>query len=275
MPSNYGYCILCINWYSVLIVQIATWNVNSIRARVDLVAAWLADQCPDVCCLQETKCTDDDFPFETFEEIGYQVAHHGLSHWNGVAIMSRVGLRKIFRGFHGHQEEPFNEARSISAECGGVRVWSIYAPNGRALDDPHYLFKLVWLERLRGDLIATRAAKSSTVVVGDFNVAPSDLDIYDPRRWKSRTHASAPERAAIEALLELGFFDLAREWDGEDPFYTWWNYRSKLDDDKGLRIDLALGSEEVFQRIKAVSVDRMARRAERPSDHAPLIVELY
>ncbi len=254
-------------------MQVATWNVNSIRARSDLVAEWLADQRPDVCCLQETKCTDDDFPFDVFEGIGYQVAHHGLNHWNGVAILSRIGLRKVRRGFRGTQSEPFNEARSISADCGGVRVWSIYAPNGRALDDPHYLFKLVWFERLRGDLIDAKAAKNPTIVTGDFNVAPSDLDIYDPRRWKHRTHASAPERAAIEALLDLGFFDLAREWDGDDPSYTWWNYRSKLDEDRGLRIDLALGSEAMFERLKGVSVDRMARRAERPSDHAPLIVD--
>jgi len=256
-------------------VQVATWNVNSIRARASLVAAWLADQRPEICCLQETKCKDVDFPFEMFEDIGYQVAHYGLSHWNGVAILSRVGLRKVRRGFSGYQEEPFNEARSISAECGGIRVWSIYAPNGRTLDDPHYLFKLVWFERLRGELVASKASKGPTVVVGDFNVAPADTDIYDPRRWKHRTHASAPERAAIEALLALGFFDLAREWDGDDPSYTWWNYRSKLEDDKGLRIDLALGSEEVLQELKGVTVDRLARRAERPSDHAPLVVELF
>jgi len=254
-------------------MRVATWNVNSIRARVDLVATWLVDQSPEVCCLQETKCKDTDFPTETFENLGYEVAHHGLNHWNGVAILSRVGLRKVSKGFSGHQEEPFTEARSISADCGGTRVWSIYAPNGRALDDPHYLFKLVWFERLRSDLSLKRGAKGSTLVVGDFNVAPADIDIYDPRRWKYRTHASIPERAAIKALLSLGFFDLAREWDAEDPSFTWWNYRSKLDENKGLRIDLALGSEDVFQNLRGVTVDRMARRAERPSDHAPLVID--
>lgn len=255
-------------------MRVVTWNVNSIRARVDLVAGWLADQRPDVCCLQETKCTDAVFPDEVFTDLGYEVAHHGIDHWNGVAILSKVGLVDVQAGFRGEQQEPFHEARLIAATCGGVRIWSIYVPNGRELDDPHYLFKLVWFERLRAELLLDEAAGQPSLVVGDFNVAPADIDIYDPKRWRRRTHASPAERAALQALLDLGFHDLAREWAPDDPMFTWWNYLSKLENDRGLRIDLAFGSAEVRERLKGVTVDRRARQVERPSDHAPLVVEL-
>jgi exodeoxyribonuclease III len=255
-------------------VQIVSWNINSIRARVAQVIGWLDENRPEVCCLQETKCPDGIFPHESFAAIGYEVAHHGVDHWNGVAIASRVGLSEVARGFTGPQRPPFDEPRVIAAGCGGVRVWSIYAPNGRELDDPHYLYKLVWFERLRAELITARAASGSSVVVGDFNVAPGDIDIYDPKRWKRRTHASPPERAALSALCDLGLQDLARCWSPEEAMFTWWNYRANLEGDRGLRIDLALGSAEVLDRLSGVRVDRSARAATRPSDHAPLVVSL-
>ena len=251
-------------------VRIATWNVNSIRARVEVVMAWLATHRPDVVCLQETKCTDEAFPFDAFEEAGYEVAHHGVNHWNGVAIASRIGLDEVRAGFTGDQVAPFDEARLIRARCGGVSVASVYVPNGRELDDPHYLYKLVWLERLRSELMLDGAAAGETLVLGDFNVAPSDDDIYDPKRWRRRTHASPPERAAIAALLDLGFVDLG----ADEHAYTWWNYRTAPERDMGLRVDLALASAPLQRRVRSVIVDVAARRGERPSDHAPVVVEI-
>ena len=174
-------------------MRIATWNVNSIRARDQRVLAWLAAHRPEVALLQETKCDDDLFA-ETIGDglvdLGYEWAHHGRDHWNGVAILSRVGIADVRRGFPGVNRPPFDEARLVSATCGGVDVHSLYAPNGRTLDDPHYLFKLVWLERLRTLVDPDRPA----VLAGDFNVAPTDTDVYDPRRFRGKTHTSEPER---------------------------------------------------------------------------------
>ncbi len=255
--------------------RFATWNVNSIRTRGDQVLAWLTDRGIDVACLQETKCDDATFPTAAFEEIGYAVAHHGHDHWNGVAIVSRLGLDGVRRGFSGPQRAPYDEARLLAATCGGIRVWSVYVPNGRALDDPHYLYKLVWLERLRGELMLNDAAAVPTLVAGDFNVAPTDLDIYDPARWRRRTHASPPERAAIAALVDLGLVDVTREHLPGPGIYTWWNYRtSGFARDQGLRIDLALCSAALAGAVTSVSVDREIRAAPRPSDHAPLVCEI-
>ena len=251
-------------------VRIATWNVNSIRARIDVVGGWLAEHRPHVLALQETKCRDDDFPHGVFASLGYETAHHGRDHWNGVAIASRVGVDDVRRGFSGPQASPFDEARAMAVRCGGVDVWSVYVPNGRGLDDPHYLFKLVWLERLRAELTLCAAVDRPTLVAGDFNVAPSDDDIYDPRRWRRRTHASPPERAALAAICDLGFTDLG----APDHAFTWWNYRTPPERDMGLRIDLALASPEVAARTRALTVDTAARRGPRPSDHAPVVVDL-
>ncbi len=262
-------------------MRIASWNVNSLRSRVHLIAHWLDRREPDVVLLQETKCRDDQFDdvqYDVFERRGFEVAHHGHDHWNGVAIASRIGLRSVHRGFRGTQRPPFDEARLISAEIGdasaGVRVVSLYVPNGRALDDPHYRYKLLWLERLRGEAIAEGWTDSPTVLSGDFNVAPSDQDVYDPRRWRGRKHASPPERAAIAALIDLGFVDAARTLHPDTPEFTWWNHRQVLADDRGLRIDLALISPPLWPRVARCWVDRDARAAERPSDHAPLITDL-
>ena len=262
-------------------MRIASWNVNSLRARVDLVGGWLDQQQPDVVLLQETKCRNDQFDelaADLFTRRGYETAHHGHNQWNGVAIASRVGLGCVSRGFTGPQEPPYDEARLISGRVGEnpdeVRVVSLYVPNGRALDDPYYLIKLVWLERLRGEALIAGWTDSPTVLSGDFNVAPTDQDVYDPSRWRGKKHASPPERAAVAALLDLGFVDAARTLHPDTPQFTWWNYRQVLADDRGLRIDLSLISAPLWPRVRSCWVDRKARAAARPSDHAPLITDL-
>ncbi len=256
-------------------MRIASWNINSIRTRVDQVVAWGVEHGADVLLLQETKCGDDDFPYEPFTDAGYEVAHHGVNHWNGVAIASRRGLTDIERGFAGPAEPPFDEPRLMSAVIGGIRMWSIYVPNGRELNDPHYLYKLTWLERLRGDLLHRAAAAQPTIVAGDFNVAPTDLDIYMPSRWKRRTHASAPERAGIQAIVDLGLRDLTRDYLPEAGTYTWWSYRpGQYEKNQGLRIDLALCSNAVADRAENVWIDVAARGLERPTDHAPLVIDI-
>lgn len=264
-------------------MRVVSWNVNSIRARQPRVLAWLAQHQPDVALLQETKCTDDCFAGDEFagayRALGYEVAHHGRDHWNGVAILSRVGLAEVQRGFPGANRPPFDEARAIAATCGGLRVWSVYAPNGRGLDDPHYLFKLVWFERLRAAVAADMAARvdptEPTVVAGDMNVAPADLDIYDPVRWRRRTHASAPERAAIAALADLGLHDVTREHHPGPGVFTWWSYRpGQFEANRGLRIDLALVTPSVAVRTTRVWIDTDERGGTVASDHAPLVLEL-
>lgn len=256
-------------------MRVATWNINSIRTRVDQVLCWADANEADVLLLQETKCGDSDFPFASFEAAGYEVAHHGVNHWNGVAIVSRVGLDNPVGGFDGHQREPFDEPRLLAATCGGIRMWSVYVPNGRELDNPHYLYKLVWLERLRAELALVGAVGLGSIVAGDFNVAPTDLDIYMPSRWKKRTHASPPERAAIDAIIDLGLRDVTREHLPGAGVYTWWNYRTDgFAKDQGLRLDLALCSPAVADATVSVHVDRAARALERPSDHAPLVLDI-
>jgi exodeoxyribonuclease-3 len=257
-------------------MRIATWNVNSIRSRHRRLAAWLHRWQPDVVALQETKCTDQVFATLMADTLpdGYEFVHHGHDHWNGVAVISRVGIDDVRHGLPGANRPPYDEARVISARCGGVDVHSIYAPNGRELDDPHYLFKLVWLERLR--TVHRRAVP--TVLLGDFNVAPADRDIYDPARWRRRTHASPPERAAIDALLDTGLHDVTADHLPGDGVFTWWSYRpGQFELNRGLRIDLALCSPDVTGRVVGVYIDRDERGAdhpdEKPSDHAPLVVE--
>ena len=255
--------------------RIVSWNINSIRARADQVIDWAERTHADVLLLQETKCGDGDFPFDAFARAGYEVAHHGVDHWNGVAIASRVGIAEVARGFHGPQPAPFDEPRVVAADCGGVRCWSVYVPNGRELWDPHYAFKLVWLERLRHELLVAGAAGRPSIVAGDFNVAPTDLDIYQPSRWRRRTHASEPERAGIRALVDIGLRDVTREHLPDPGVYTWWNYRpGQFEKNHGLRIDLALCSDAAAAAIRQVWIDRDARASPRPSDHAPLVVDI-
>jgi exodeoxyribonuclease-3 len=264
---------------AVAVLRIVTWNVNSIRARQGRVLAWLRTHQPDVVLLQETKCTDALFASEgytdEYEALGYEVAHHGRDHWNGVAVLSRVGLDDVQRGFPCVNQPPYDEARVIVATCGGLRVWSVYAPNGRELGDPHYLFKLVWFERLRA-AVASDASGRPHVLTGDFNVAPTDLDIYDPARWRRRTHASPPERAAVAALLDLGLVDVTRVASPGPGVYTWWSHRpGQFESNRGLRIDLALCAPEVSDRVARVWIDRDERAGAVASDHAPLVLDLH
>ena len=254
-------------------MRIASWNVNSIRVRMPMVVSWVRRHHPDVLALQETRCADAGFPHGELETLGYEVVHHGDGPRNGVALASRVGLESVEKGFRGPQRGPYREPRLVGAVCGGVRVHSVYVPNGRALDDPHYLFKLVWLERLRGHLQLLGGGPPQ-VAVGDFNVAPADIDIYDPARWRHRTHASPPEREAVAALLDLGFGDVFRDRDPSPGLFTWWNYRSPLEENRGMRIDLALVERSLTTRVTATVVDRSERASDRPSDHAPIWVDL-
>jgi exodeoxyribonuclease-3 len=230
---------------------------------------------PEIVCLQETKCGDDHVPVAAFAELGYETAHHGRDHWNGVAILSRVGLADVRPGFRGRNRPPFDEARLLTARCDGVEVTSLYVPNGRELDDPHYLYKLRWLERLRGDLLAAGVEERPWVVAGDFNVAPADLDIYAPERWRKRTHASPAERDAITALLDLGLTDVHRALVPSAGTYTFWSYLPQsVPRNMGLRIDLLLTSPPLTARAGRVWVDTDERAGARASDHAPVVLEL-
>ncbi|MDH4364975.1 MAG: exodeoxyribonuclease III [Acidimicrobiia bacterium] len=263
-------------------MRVVSWNVNSLRARQGRVLDWLDRHQPDVCLLQETKGTDGHLDALGFPSAvasrGYDLAHHGRDHWNGVAVLSRVGLDAVQRGFPGVNRSPFDEARTIAATCGGIRCWSVYAPNGRTLADPHYLFKLVWFERLRAAVAAelgSDPAPPPLVVAGDLNVAPADADIYDPVRWRRLTHASPPERAAVAALVDLGLVDVTRAHHPGPGVYTWWSHRpGQLERNRGLRIDLVLCSAPVAERAAGVWIDTAERATPGASDHAPLVLDL-
>jgi exodeoxyribonuclease-3 len=254
-------------------VRIATWNVNSLKARLPRVEAWLGDVRPDVVCLQETKLADAAFPSLTFSSLGYEAVHHGEGRWNGVAILSRVGLEDPMSGFGPGDDDP--EARLVWATCGGIRVASAYVPNGRALDHEHYRYKLAWLARLRTTL-ADRADPSGDVVVaGDFNIAPTDDDVYDPAAFVDQTHTSPAERAALGEIVDWGLVDVFRELQPEPRLYSWWDYRAgNFHKHKGMRIDLVLASASVARRATFATIDRNARKGEAPSDHAPVVVDL-
>jgi exodeoxyribonuclease-3 len=256
-------------------MRIVTWNVNSLRVRMERVETWLAEVQPDVVCMQETKLADDGFPALTFEALGYQTAHHGQGQWNGVAILSKVGLDDVVANF-APGIEPDPDARIVTATCGGVRVSSCYVPNGRTLTDDHYQYKLSWLDRLHTHLSADTAPSAAVVVAGDFNIAPDDRDVYDPRKFEGQTHVSGPERDRLRTLLDWGLTDLFRQQHPDaDRVYSWWDYRAgDFHQGRGLRIDLVLGSASVAARCVWSVVDRNARKGDKPSDHAPVIVDL-
>jgi exodeoxyribonuclease-3 len=256
-------------------VRIATWNVNSVKQRVPRLLPWLDERRPDVLCLQETKLADDKFAELLGAELqgrGYAVAAHGEATWNGVAILSRVGLDDVVTGIAGGPGFPHPEARALAATCGGVRVVSVYVPNGRVPDSDHYRYKLAWLAALRDMLTA---APEATVVCGDMNIAPTDEDVFDPDAYVGQTHVTPPERAALAALQKLGFHDVVRErWPGRRVF-SYWDYRAGMfHQDLGMRIDLVLASSAVAGRVRAAWIDRHARKGTGPSDHAPVIVDL-
>jgi exodeoxyribonuclease-3 len=256
-------------------VRIATWNVNSVKQRVPRLLPWLDERRPDVVCLQETKLADEVFRELLGEELsqrGYEVAVHGEATWNGVAILSRIGLDEVVAGLAGAPGFPGPESRAISATCDGIRVVSVYVPNGREPGSEHYEYKLAWLATLR-DVVAE--APESTVVCGDMNIAPTDDDVFDPDAYVGETHVTPPERAALAELQSLGLRDVVRDrWPGERIF-TYWDYRAGMfHQDLGMRIDLVLAGEPVAERVRAAWVDRQARKGSGPSDHAPVIVDL-
>jgi exodeoxyribonuclease-3 len=256
-------------------VRIATWNVNSVKQRVPRLLPWLDERKPDVVCLQETKLADEAFTELLGAELaarGYEVAVHGEATWNGVAILSRVGLEDVVPGLAGAPGFPRPEARAVSATCGDIRVVSVYVPNGRVPDSEHYRYKLAWLGSLR-ELVAT--GPDATVVCGDMNIAPTDEDVFDPDAYIGQTHVTAPERAALAELQALGLRDVVRDrWPGERVF-TYWDYRAGMfHQDLGMRIDLVLASGPVAERVQAAWIDRQARKGSGPSDHAPVIVDL-
>ncbi len=256
-------------------VRIATWNVNSVKQRAPRLLPWLQERQPDVVCLQETKLADaafDELLGDELADRGYAVARHGEAQWNGVAILSRVGLDDVVAGVAGAPGFPHPEARALAATCGGIRVHSVYVPNGREPDSEHYSYKLAWLAALREVL---GAGPEDAIVCGDMNIAPTDADVFDPDAYVGQTHVTAPEREALARLEELGLRDVVRDRWPTERVFTYWDYRAGMfHQDLGMRIDLVLATAAVAGRTRAAWVDRQARKGTGPSDHAPVIVDL-
>jgi exodeoxyribonuclease III len=255
-------------------LRIATWNVNSLAARLPRVTDWLQTVQPDVVCLQETKATDAGFPAAELEALGYATAADGDGAYNGVAILSRVGIDDVTRGFSQEPGFPDPERRSIAATCGGVRAWSAYVPNGRTVDSPHYAYKLAWLGALTAAVEQRLATGAPLALCGDFNVAPTDADVWDPAAFAGSTHVTEPEREAIRRLIALGLTDVQpRALKGEP--YTYWDYRAGMfHKGEGMRIDLVLLSDQLAAKVGDAYIDRDARKGTKPSDHAPVVVDL-
>jgi exodeoxyribonuclease III len=256
-------------------MRVASWNVNSIKQRLPRFLPWLDERQPDVVCLQETKLGDDAFAQVLGDELsrrGYEAALHGEPTWNGVAILSKVGLGDPVKGIPGAPGFPDPEARAVSATCGGIRVTSVYVPNGRSPGSEHYAYKLAWLGALR-DMVAK--GPEAAIVCGDMNIAPTDEDVFDPQAYVGHTHVTAPEREALAELIQLGLHDVVREHWPEERIFTYWDYRAGMfHQDLGMRIDLILASTPVAARVKAAWIDRQARKGRGPSDHAPVMVDL-
>lgn len=265
-------------------MRIATWNINSIRARADRAVSWLEATGTDVLALQETKCADAQFPYSVFEAAGYEVAHVGVNQWNGVAIASRVGLADVEDGFPGQPtfgaEDPVQEPRALGATCAGVRVWSLYVPHGRDPDNPHYTYKLHWLDRLREtasswlDPLAGDPA-AQIALLGDWNVIPFDTDVWDVSAFEGHTHVTPPERDAFFAFADVGFTEVSRVFIPEEGRYTYWDYQQLgFPKNRGLRIDFAYTSPALTSRVTAVTIDREARKGKGASDHVPVVLDL-
>ncbi|HTZ65788.1 MAG TPA: exodeoxyribonuclease III [Solirubrobacteraceae bacterium] len=255
-------------------MRIATWNVNSVKQRVPRLLPWLEQRQPDVVCLQETKLADEAFEQLLGEQLaarGYALALNGEVQWNGVAILSRAGLEDVVRGVPGAPGFPHPEARAVAATCGGVRVHSVYVPNGRVPDSEHYRYKLAWLQALRESL----GDPGDAVVCGDMNIAPADIDVFDPEAYAGHTHVTPAEREALAELERVGLHDVVRERWPTERVFTYWDYRAGMfHQDLGMRIDLVLAGVAVAGRVRAAWVDRQARKGSGPSDHAPVIVDL-
>jgi exodeoxyribonuclease-3 len=255
-------------------MRIATWNVNSLKARLPRVEEWLGYARPDVLCLQETKLADAAFPHLAFSALGYESVHHGDGRWNGVAVLSRVGIDDVVAGF-AEGVEADTDTRLITARCAGVSVTSVYVPNGRALDDEHYTYKLRWLGKLKEHLSAVAAPTGDVAVCGDFNIAPEDRDVWDIGAFAGSTHVSAPEREALREIEAWGLEDAFRRSHAGDGLYTYWDYRKgDFHQHRGMRIDLVLVSASLAAQVRWALVDRNARKGKLPSDHAPLFVDL-
>ncbi len=256
-------------------MRIATWNVNSLKARLPRVEEWLDYAQPDVLCLQETKMADGDFPAMAFASRGYEAAHHGLGRWNGVAILSRVGLEEVRAGFSGQLPEQVTEARLVSATCGGVRVASLYVPNGRSVGSEHYEAKLAWLDSLQHHLEEACDPAGPLALCGDFNIAPDDRDVWDPSSFQGATHVSEPERQALKGLLSWGLVDAFRTRYDQEGLFSWWDYRAgDFHQHRGMRIDLILLTRPLAERVTFALIDRFARKGKQPSDHAPVLVDV-
>ncbi len=264
-------------------MRVATWNVNSVKQRVPRLLPWLDDRQPDVVCLQEVKLTSAAFGEllgEPLADRGYAFAVHGQPRWNGVAVLSRAGLDDVRAGLPDEPGFPDPEARALSALCGGIRVYSVYVPNGREPDSEHYRYKLAWLAALR-DAVARDAgnpaagAAGEVLVCGDVNIAATDADVFDPAAYVGQTHVTPPERAALAELQALGLRDVVRDRWPDDRVFSYWDYRAGMfQKDLGMRIDLILATEPVAFRARAAWIDRQARKGTGPSDHAPVIVDL-
>jgi exodeoxyribonuclease-3 len=265
-------------------MRLATWNVNSIRARVDRVVDWLERAEIDVLAMQETKCADDQFPTMPFVASGYDVVHCGFNQWNGVAIASRVGIEDVQTGFDGQptwSDKPdlhaTAEARALGATCAGVRVWSLYVPNGRTPDSPHYYYKLEWLAALRDTAHKWLAddPRAQIALVGDWNIAPTDDDVWSVEFYQGSTHVTGPERAAFNAIIEAQFTDMVRPFTPGPGVYTYWDYTQlRFPKRQGMRIDFMLGSPALGERVTHAEIVREERKGKAPSDHAPVLIEL-
>ena len=257
-------------------MRIATWNVNSLRSRIDRVEKFLERHDIDVLALQETKAREDQLPLMGLQSMGYDLAYAGINQWNGVALLSRVGIEDVetgFEGMPGWGEPVAAEARAIGATCGGVRVWSLYVPNGRKIDDPHYVYKLDWLARLRD--AARGWLDQDVALVGDWNIAPRDEDVFDMAAYVNDTHVTPPERAAFQAFLDEGYVDVVRPYAPGPEVFTYWDYyRQRYERNRGLRIDFVLGSAPFAERVTGAFIDREERAGQGASDHAPVVVEL-
>jgi exodeoxyribonuclease III len=258
-------------------VRIATWNVNSLPARLPRLLEWLDLTKPDVVCMQETKIADEAFPEAEVGALGYQAVHHGEGRWNGVAVLSRVGVDDVVRGLTddpGFPDPSVVEARTVAVTCGPVRVRSVYVPNGRTPDDPHYQYKLRWLAALRPVVAAEAAGPLPYALMGDFNVAPTDADVWDPAAFVGATHVTPAERAAVAGLVDDGLTDVKPHIVKGEPF-TYWDYRAGMfHKGMGMRIDLVLANAAMTGAVTDAWIDREARKGKGASDHAPVVLDL-
>ena len=280
MATSSAHSTVSVSRHRLSHVRIATWNVNSIRSRIDRVAAWLERSDVDVLAIQETKTREDQFPYLPFEALGYEVAHHGLNQWNGVALVSRVGITDVVREFEAMPswgDPAVKEARAIGATCGGVRIYSLYVPNGRSLEDPHMQYKIEWLAALRdaGRTWLTEDPTAQVALVGDWNIAPFDEDVWSMDFYVDKSHVSPAERAAFHGVVDAGYADVVRPHTPGPGVYTYWDYqRLRFPRKEGMRIDFVLASPALAARVAGAAIDRQERKGTGASDHAPVVVEL-